>query len=198
VVSAGGLFLLGGVVAALILGLSWHYFSSLRILVDYSFPLGSSFLIYITLVFTNYLQASADRRRIRSAFSQYLSPALVNELAQSPEKLKLGGERRDMTILFSDVRGFTTISEQYKSDPQGLTALMNRPADAADQRHHRAQGHDRQIHGRRHHGVLERAARRCRARLYACDAALTMIDALEALNQEREREAERQGCASCP
>ena len=47
------------------------------------------------------------------------------ELAQSPEKLVLGGEAREMTIMFSDVRGFTTISEIYKDDPQGLTALMN-------------------------------------------------------------------------
>ena len=51
---------------------------------------------------------------------------LVERLAQSPEKLVLGGEERVMTVLFSDVRGFTTISEQYKDDPQGLTHLMNR------------------------------------------------------------------------
>ena len=55
-----------------------------------------------------------------------MSPALVEQLAQSPEKLVLGGEEREMTIMFSDVRGFTTISESYKHDPQGLTALMNR------------------------------------------------------------------------
>jgi len=55
-----------------------------------------------------------------------LSPALIEQLAQSPEKLVLGGEEREMTIMFSDVRGFTTISESFKSDPQGLTTLMNR------------------------------------------------------------------------
>jgi adenylate cyclase len=198
VVSAGGLFLLGGVVAALILGLSWHYFSSLRILVDYSFPLGSSFLIYITLVFTNYLQASADRRRIRSAFSQYLSPALVNELAQSPEKLKLGGERRDMTILFSDVRGFTTISEQYKSDPQGLTALMNRLLTPLTNVIIERKGTIDKYMGDAIMAFWNAPLDDAAHALNACDAALTMIDALEALNQEREREAERQGCASCP
>ena len=48
-----------------------------------------------------------ERQRIRSAFGQYLSPTLVEQLAQSPEKLVLGGEERDMTIMFSDVRGFT-------------------------------------------------------------------------------------------
>jgi hypothetical protein len=54
------------------------------------------------------------------------APALVEQLAQTPEKLVLGGEERDMTILFSDVRGFTAISELYKDDPQGLTSLMHR------------------------------------------------------------------------
>ena len=66
--------------------------------------------------------AEADSRQ----FAQYMSPVLVEQLAQSPEKLVLGGEEREMTIMFSDVRGFTTISETYKHDPQGLTALMNR------------------------------------------------------------------------
>src|SRR5260370_34855312 len=55
-----------------------------------------------------------------------MSPALVAQVAQSPEKLVLGGEEREMTIMFSDVRGFMTISESYKHDPQGLTTLMNR------------------------------------------------------------------------
>ena len=72
------------------------------------------------------MREQAQRRQIRSAFGQYLSPALVEQLAQSPEKLVLGGEEREMTIMFSDVRGFTTISESFKHDPQGLTALMNR------------------------------------------------------------------------
>ncbi len=67
-----------------------------------------------------------NRRRIRSAFSHYLSPTLVEQLANQPNRLVLGGETRNMTIMFSDVRGFTTISETFKDDPQGLTSLMNR------------------------------------------------------------------------
>ena len=88
-------------------------------LIDFTFPLIASSLIYLTLVFTNYLRAQSERRQIRSAFGQYLSPALVEQLAQSPEKLVLGGEERDMTVLFSDVRGFTTISEQLQGRPAG-------------------------------------------------------------------------------
>ena len=97
-----------------------------RLLIDFTYPLMSTTAIYLTLIFTSFVREQAQRKQIRSAFGHYLSPALVEQLAQSPEKLVLGGEEREMTILFCDVRGFTTISEIYKDDPQGLTALMNR------------------------------------------------------------------------
>lgn len=124
--SAGSLLVLGGVPAAVTLGLAWYCFTVLGILIDYTFPLIASFLVYAILVFTNYLTVSKDRFRIRSAFRQYLSPDLVEQLAQSPEKLTLGGEQRELTVLFADIRGFTAISEHYKDDPEGLTALINR------------------------------------------------------------------------
>ena len=66
------------------------------------------------------------RQGITRAFSQYLSPVLVERLASDPAQLRLGGERRTLTILFCDVRGFTTISERLKDDPQRLTTLINR------------------------------------------------------------------------
>lgn len=66
------------------------------------------------------------RQGITRAFSQYLSPVLVERLASDPGLLRLGGERRTLTILFCDVRGFTTISERLKDDPQRLTTLINR------------------------------------------------------------------------
>ena len=72
----------------------------------------------------------ARERRLRAgivrAFSQYLSPVLVERLAERPEALNLGGERRELTVLFCDVRGFTTIAESLKDDPERLTTLMNR------------------------------------------------------------------------
>ncbi|MDK1374329.1 MULTISPECIES: CHASE2 domain-containing protein [unclassified Sinorhizobium] len=74
----------------------------------------------------DYAEERRQRREITRAFSQYLSPALVERLAQDPSQLKLGGERRTLTILFCDVRGFTTISEDMRDDPEGLTTLINR------------------------------------------------------------------------
>jgi adenylate cyclase len=74
----------------------------------------------------DYAAERRSRRDITRAFSRYLSPALVERLANDPSQLKLGGERRTLTVLFCDVRGFTTISETLKDDPEQLTALINR------------------------------------------------------------------------
>ena len=125
-IGAMTLIALGLAIAALLAAGSWYMYARHGLLFDVTFPLIAIFTTYMTLVFINYFREQADRRRIRSAFSRYLSPALVEELANSPKKLVLGGQTRTMTILFSDVRGFTTISESFKDDPQGLTELMNR------------------------------------------------------------------------
>jgi class 3 adenylate cyclase len=74
----------------------------------------------------SYMQSEVERQQVRGAFKQYLAPALVDELAAHPERLSLGGELRTMTVMFSDIRGFTSISESFKDDPQGLTKLINR------------------------------------------------------------------------
>jgi len=117
---------LGAIVIAALIGASWYLFSQYNLLLDFTYPLMASLLVYLTLIFVNYFKEQKQRQQIRAAFGFYLSPALVEQLARSPEKLVLGGEERRMTVLFSDVRGFTTISESYKHDPQGLTRLMNR------------------------------------------------------------------------
>ncbi|MCU9839115.1 adenylate/guanylate cyclase domain-containing protein [Ruegeria sp. WL0004] len=94
-------------------------------LVDPTFPIVATMLTVMLMSSTNYLREERRRNRIRNAFGQYVTPALVAQLADSMDALKLGGERRDLSVLFSDVRGFTTISEEFRDDPQGLTKLMN-------------------------------------------------------------------------
>jgi adenylate cyclase len=74
----------------------------------------------------DYAKERAGRRQITQAFAQYLSPDLVAQLASDPSRLKLGGEKKELSVLFCDVRGFTTIAEQLKDDPQQLTELINR------------------------------------------------------------------------
>jgi adenylate cyclase len=75
-----------------------------------------------------YRYAFVDRleRRVQEAFRHYLAPDIVNALAAHPEELHLGGQTRELTVMFSDIRGFTAISETFKANPQGLTRLINR------------------------------------------------------------------------
>lgn len=73
-----------------------------------------------------YVQEFLAKQQIKKQFGTYLSPAMVEKLQKNPELLKLGGETKYMTFLFCDIRGFTPISEQYQTDPQGLTELVNR------------------------------------------------------------------------
>jgi len=67
-----------------------------------------------------------QKQQIKKQFGTYLSPAMVEKLQKNPELLTLGGESRELSIMFTDVRGFTTISEHYGKDVQGLTKIMNR------------------------------------------------------------------------
>jgi adenylate cyclase len=117
---------LGAIVSGLVFGGSWYLFKSERLLIDPIYPMVSSLAVFGSLVLSSYVSEERRRAQIRNAFSQYLSPALVAELARDPDRLKLGGETRELTVLFSDVRGFTRIAETYKDDPESLTNLMNR------------------------------------------------------------------------
>ena len=83
---------------------------------------GVVFSIAIAIV-VNYATEGKQKRFIKSAFKQYLSPAVIEQLIQHPERLKLGGERRVLSIFFSDLEGFTSISEGLA--PEELTALLN-------------------------------------------------------------------------
>jgi len=82
--------------------------------------------VAVTLVatsLTNYATEGRQKRYIKSAFKQYLSPIVIEQLIAHPERLKLGGERRELTIFFSDLQGFTTLSEMLS--PEDLTKLLN-------------------------------------------------------------------------
>ncbi len=108
---------------AAVLGLTGWAFTRRMWLLDPVYPSVAVLFVYLAGSLLGFLRTEAERRQVRGAFGRYLSPALVEELARHPEKLALGGEMREMTLLFSDVRGFTSISE--KLHPQQLTRLIN-------------------------------------------------------------------------
>ena len=121
----GGLVIFLTGVGSIFVG-SYYLFMDQRFLVDPISPTVICLIAYLVITFFNFLFTELERSKVRTAFSQYLAPAMVDRLAESSESLVLGGETKEMTMLFSDIRGFTGISEQYKDDPEGLTQLINK------------------------------------------------------------------------
>lgn len=114
-----GLFIAGIVILfALSFGLFILKWDSLFIA-----PFAGFVLSFIGNASADYFMEGRQKRFIKNAFSQYLSPAVIDQLVSNPDKLKLGGERRNISIFFSDVQSFTTLSESL--EPEELTDLLN-------------------------------------------------------------------------
>ncbi|RFB91542.1 adenylate/guanylate cyclase domain-containing protein [Rhizobium leguminosarum bv. trifolii] len=115
--------------AAALLAFAAVSFAGIRLAHVFVSPLGPT-VAYIAVAFGqaafDYAEERRNKRQIIRAFAQYISPDLVRRLSNDPSQLKLGGERRTLSVLFSDVRGFTTIAETLKDDPEQLTGLINR------------------------------------------------------------------------
>lgn len=93
------------------------------VLFDPFYPSACVFMIFVTSTFLNYLRAESERLRVRDAFGLYISPDFMKELTSDPKKLKLGGEIKDLSVMFTDIRDFTSISEGLT--PEELIQLMN-------------------------------------------------------------------------
>ncbi|MEM7520329.1 MAG: adenylate/guanylate cyclase domain-containing protein [Pseudomonadota bacterium] len=172
---------------------SYYAFDNYRLMLDPTYPTFAVAAIAIFMATANYLREEQERQRIRGAFGQYVSPDLVNQLSEDPDRLILGGERRPLSILFSDVRGFTTISESFKDNPAGLTHLMNRFLTVLS---------DAILH---HGGTIDKFMGDAVMAFWnapidhpdhvrsSCRAALKMLADVEALNAEREAEGTETG-----
>ncbi|MCP4329148.1 MAG: adenylate/guanylate cyclase domain-containing protein [Alphaproteobacteria bacterium] len=122
--SAVATLLFGAAVMFTLAGVSWYLYVDQGVLFDVTATAVATFAIYGVLTYVKYVREEADKKMVRRTFSQYLAPAVVDRLAQNPDQVKLGGENRDMTILFSDIRGFTSIAEHTNAEE--LTVLINR------------------------------------------------------------------------
>jgi adenylate cyclase len=192
------LVIVGALFASILAGTSWYFFTQHRQLVDFTYPLMSTTAIYLTLIFASFVREQAQRKQIRGQFAQYMSPVLVEQLAQSPEKLVLGGEEREMTIMFSDVRGFTTISETYKKDPQGLTALMNRFLTPLTNTILAHRGYIDKYMGDAIMAFWNAPLDDDEHEINACAAAVDMLERIDELNKLRETEAQEGGHVYIP
>jgi adenylate cyclase len=120
-----------GYIFAALLGFASYYggmelFLRSQYLLDAVFPILTIGICSFHGYIVKFLSELRQKLQIKKQFGTYLSPALVAKLQKNPELLTLGGESRELSIMFTDVRGFTSISEHYGEDVQGLTKIMNR------------------------------------------------------------------------
>lgn len=117
----------GAFVAFIIVGVfiagNLYAFFHFNIWLTLVYPVLTMIVIYLGITIYHYIKEEREKKKIRSAFQYYLTASVINEMLKDPTKLKLGGDKKDLSVLFSDIRGFTTISEQLT--PEELVRLLN-------------------------------------------------------------------------
>ena len=112
-----------GVLAVVSYGLTVHAFTGHDRWLDVVFPEAALAVTFATAATVEYLTEGKQRRQTRAAFDKYMSPEVVDEIMRDPDSIKLGGEKKEISIFFSDVAGFTTVSERLQ--PEELVLLLN-------------------------------------------------------------------------
>ena len=124
------LWVINGLLIAVTIGalpiIGFNLFTNYNLLIDFTYPVYSSFIVFTIAIFLRFIHEYKGKMQIKKQFEHYLAPEIVKKLQKNPDMLKLGGDTQELSILFSDIRGFTTISEQFKDNPQDLTNLINR------------------------------------------------------------------------
>jgi len=101
----------------------WH---SKMIITDWSYIAIAITIVWSHLIYNNFARENRLKLQIKKQFEHYLEPKMVKKLQQNPDLLKLGGETKELTFLFCDIRGFTPLSEKYQKNPAELTKVINR------------------------------------------------------------------------
>ena len=117
--------LLFGAYADIVLGSAylWH---SKMIITDWSYIAIAMTIVWTHLIYNNFARENRLKLQIKKQFEHYLEPKMVKKLQQNPDLLKLGGETKELTFLFCDIRGFTPLSEKYQKNPAELTKVINK------------------------------------------------------------------------
>jgi adenylate cyclase len=182
---------LGALGIAAVIWVSWYAFNAFGWLVDPIYPAIALAAIYFAGTLFVFLRTERERNRVRNAFSHYMAPALVERLAGDPSRLKLGGETRDMTLLFSDVRGFTGISEGL--DAEELTRFLNSLFTPLSNIILDEQGTIDKFMGDAVMAFWNAPLDDSAHPSHACSAALRMMQEMEDLNRRWREEAEAKG-----
>lgn len=114
---------LGAAMIAAYIFLNYFIFSRYSLWLNLVYPVLTGVTAYLGITIYKYVTEEKEKKKIRGAFQYYLTNSVINEMLKDPSKLKLGGDKKDLSVLFSDIRGFTTISE--KLTPEELVRLLN-------------------------------------------------------------------------
>jgi adenylate cyclase len=186
-----GSAIVGAVAVAAVVAVSWYAFHAFGWLVDPIYPTIALTAIYLVGTLFVFLRTERERNRVRNAFSHYMAPALVERLADDPAQLRLGGETRDMTLLFSDVRGFTTISEGL--DAEELTHFLNSLFTPLSDIILEEQGTIDKFMGDAVMAFWNAPLDDAEHAIHACRAALRIMEEMPKLNAYWQQEAEARG-----
>lgn len=115
--------LVGLVMVALWVVVNRYVFSEFNLWLNIVYPLFTILAVYGGITIYKYITEEREKKKIRGAFQYYLTASVITEMLKDPSKLKLGGDKKDLSVLFSDIRGFTTVSEQLT--PEELVHLLN-------------------------------------------------------------------------
>jgi adenylate cyclase len=157
-------------------------------LADYTWPTIAAFITWSGSIFMRFVMEFKLKQQIKKQFGTYLSPAMVEKLQKNPALLQLGGESRELSIMFTDVRGFTAISEHYGKDVQGLTKIMNRYMTAMTQAILDSQGTLDKYIGDAQMAFWNAPLDDKDHALHAVETGLTMLGSLKAFNDEVTKE----------
>jgi len=116
--------LFGAAISTFIVFSAWYAFQNMGILVYFSFPLGGGIAIWFVATAFRYIITDREKRGIRSAFSHYVHPSVLKQIERNHSKLEHGGENCELTVMFTDVRNFTPLSERL--EPAELVSFLNR------------------------------------------------------------------------
>jgi adenylate cyclase len=105
---------------------SGYLWTQHMIITDWITPTIIGSIVWAHLIYNNFARENRLKLQIKKQFEHYLAPGMVKKLQKDPSLLKLGGERKELTFLFSDIRGFTPISEKFKGQPEMLTRYVNK------------------------------------------------------------------------
>ena len=115
----------GVVVIGAIVPLCGFAYSSSSWLVDATIPVGGLVLVLLHAYGVKFVSEFLQKQQIKRQFGSYVNPTIVERLQKNPELIKLGGERKELSIVMTDLRGFTTLGESFGDDVEGLTQIMN-------------------------------------------------------------------------